>query len=254
MKRLSVILVTLITLLLPILCLAEEKELSAQEILDRVDEMWRGESSYAVITMTIKTRNWERTLKMKAFSLGKDYTLVTIMEPAKEKGTSTLKVEDNIWNYLPKTRRVVKIPSSMMMSSWMGSHLTNDDLVKESRYTDDYTYKITDEKKVDSEAVYEITLNPKPDAAVVWGKILMIVEKERLVPKEMKYYDENGKLVRTMSFSEVEEVDDHVLPTKFTVTPMDKEGEYTELKYEKIRFGVDIEKSFFSIQNLKRSM
>ena len=110
-----------------------------KDILDYVDELWRGKTSHATMTMTVKTRRYERAMTMESWSKGKDYSLIVIRKPKKDQNISTLKVKENIWNYLPKINRVTKVPSSMMSGSWMGSHFTNDDLVKDSSFVDEVT-------------------------------------------------------------------------------------------------------------------
>ncbi len=222
-----------------------------REILRKMDDLWRGESSAALVTMHIKTAHWERTLSMKAYSKGKDLSLMRIVRPKQEAGTATLKVEENIWNYLPKTRRVMKVPSSMMMGSWMGSHFTNDDIVSESRLEDDYTFEVV-EKEVDGVAVYQLTLNPRPEAPVVWGSIVLEVRQDTLMPTWEEYYDEEGQLVRRAVYEDVRTVDGRRLPMVMRMTPTDKPDEFTEIVYEKLMFDVPLEDGFFSLQNLKR--
>ena len=117
--------------------------LSAEKILDNVDDLYRSNASHGILTLSVTTVNWQRTLTLEQWSKGEDKSLIKILKPKKEKGLATLRVDKNMWNYLPKVKRVVKIPSSMMSSSWMGSHFTNDDLVKQSRMTEDYTFSIT---------------------------------------------------------------------------------------------------------------
>ena len=102
----------------------------------------RGESSIARITMDIRTENWDRSLTMVAWSLGTEHALIRVETPQKEAGTATLRAGEEVWNYLPRVDRTIKVPSSMMMGSWMGSYFTNDDLVKESRLIDDYEIEI----------------------------------------------------------------------------------------------------------------
>ncbi len=222
-----------------------------REILRQMDDMWRGESSAAVFRMHIKTEHWERTLEIKAYSKGKELSLMRIVLPKQEAGTATLKVEDNIWNYLPKTRRVMKVPSSMMMGSWMGSHFTNDDLVRESRLEDDYEFEL-EELEIDGVAVYHLTLLPKPEAPVVWGKIVLEMKQDPLVPIWQEYYDEDGILVRRAVFEDVQAVGERTLPMIMRIVPEDKPEEFTEIVYEKLMFDIDIADDFFSLQNLKR--
>ncbi len=222
------------------------------ELVRHVDRLWRGATSHAVMEMAVKTSRYERTMVMEAWSRGKDYSVVVIREPVKDRGIATLKRESNIWNFLPKINRVTKIPSSMMAGSWMGSHFTNDDLVKESTLEDEYASSLTFEGSRDGQRVYELTAVPRPDAAVVWGKVVMTIDQHSLAPTRMDYYDENGTLIRRMTFDQVREIDGRTIPMRLTLQPEDKPDESTVIVYRDIEFGVALEESFFSLQNLKR--
>jgi outer membrane lipoprotein-sorting protein len=226
--------------------------LSPKEILDKVDDLYRGSSSEGRMTMVIVTAHWKRTLKLEFWSKGKEKSLIRILSPKKEKGTATLRAGNDIWNYLPKVKRVIKLPSSMMSASWMGSHFTNDDLVKESRMAEDYTFELTYEGKRDGLEILEISCHPKPDAAVVWGKVLVSVNKHNYMPLVIHYYDEDLEPARTMHFSEVADLGDRSLPTLMTVVPEDKPDEKTVVKYEKIAFDVDLSDRVFSIRSLQK--
>jgi hypothetical protein len=227
-------------------------EPGGRELLRKIDDMWRGESSAVLMTMQIKTAHFERKLKMKGYSKGKDLTLMRITYPKQEAGTATLKVDNNIWNYLPRTRRVMKIPSSMMMGSWMGSHFTNDDLVRESRLEDDYDFELVVLDNADGVPIYQVTLLPKPDAPVVWGKITLDIRRDNLVPLVQDYFDEDLKLVRRATFSNVQKLEDRTIPLTMKMVPIDKPEEFTEIIYEKLLFDIDLDDRFFSIQNLKK--
>lgn len=225
--------------------------LTAEEILNKVDDLYRGTSSHGRMTMTVVTAHWKRTLSLELWSKGKDRSLIRILAPLKEKGTSTLRSGNEIWNYLPKVNRVIKLPSSMMSASWMGSHFTNDDLVKDSRFTQDYTFRISFEGKRDGEDVVEITCTPKPDAPVVWGKVQVLVRRVDYLPAVIRYYDEDLRLARTMVFSDFRILSGRSLPTLMTLTPEDKPGEKTEVSYQEIHFDVSLSDTFFSLRNLQ---
>jgi outer membrane lipoprotein-sorting protein len=221
-----------------------------QRLLDRIDDLFRGTSSEATLSMHIKTSSWERNLKLSVKSQGKDKALIKILEPAKEKGITTLRVGDNLWNYLPKVDRTIKVPAAMMSSSWMGSHFTNDDLVKESRLTDDYDATVTTRPQ-DHKGLWVITLVPKPNAPVVWGKLVAKVDAADELPTEETYYDEKGKLVRTLTFSDVKTIDGRRLPTTLTLVPTEHPGEETTLHYDELHLGVELPESTFGLQALR---
>ena len=223
-----------------------------KELIHHIDNLWRGETSKASMSMTVKTRRYERSMTMEAWSRGNDYSLVVIKKPIKDKGIATLKVEENIWNYLPKINRVTKVPSSMMSGSWMGSHFSNDDLVKESTFEDDYTSSITFEGTRDGVAIYELTSVPKLDAAVVWGKVVMEIKQKTLSPQRALYYDEEGLLIRTMTFDQPQKIGKLTVPMRLTLQPEDKPNESTVILYNNITLDIPLSDTFFSLKNLQK--
>ena len=220
MQRLGYLVIGLILCLAsPVWSQEAKPKLTAKQILDKVDDLYRGKSSHAKMSMKVVTEHWTREMKIEGWSKGKEKSLMRILAPRKEKGTATLKSGDNIWNYLPKVKRVIKVPSSMMGGSWMGSHFTNDDLIKESRMADDYDFKVTFEGKREGVEVSEITCIPKPDAAVVWGKLVVNVRTEDLQPLTVLYYDEDMELARTMTFSKFKTMHGRLLPSIMRIVP-----------------------------------
>src|SRR5574338_757729 len=103
-------------------------------------------------------------MSMKICTLEPDYSLIYITEPARDKGTVTLKRKNEVWNWLPSAQKVIKIPPSMMLQSWMGSDFTNDDLVRQSSIVKDYTHKLIGEEQVDKYPCYKIELIPLENA------------------------------------------------------------------------------------------
>lgn len=224
----------------------------AKEIVRKADKLMQGESNYSEISMMIHRPKWERNLKMKSWVKGDDYALVYITAPAKEEGQVFLKRAREMWNWLPSINRTIKIPPSMMMQSWMGSDLTNDDLVNQSSIVDDYNHSIIGSETIDGYECHKIELIPKEEAPVVWGKILSWISKDKYYTLRNEYYDENDELVNTEILSNIRDVGDRSIPTKFKVIPADEEDHYTIMEFENIKFNIEIDDSFFSIQNMKR--
>ena len=250
MKR--ILLTTLIGLFAwaPLAALAGEP--TAEELLNASDDMYRGDSSTATISMHVKTARWDRTMTMDVWSRGEEKSLLLIKSPAKEAGTATLKVDDNIWNYLPKVDRTMKVPASMMSGAWMGSHFSNDDLVKESRMAQDYEFAITSRPADNPEGLYIVECTPLPDAPVVWGKVVVKVRGEDLLTTEITYWDEKGELKRTMQFLDIKELGGRNMPSKMLLLPADKPDEYTEVIYEALDFDAEVPESTFTLQSLKQ--
>jgi len=245
----------------------------AREIVDRVARLFISQSSIATVEMQITREDVQRKISMQIWSLGSSNILVRIRSPQEDAGTAILKVGNKTWCYLPKANRTVKMPASMMMTPWMGSHFTLNDLVKESRLTNDYVIATSFEGKRDGVAVTEYTLTPRRAAVVVWGKITLEIRQADQMPVRQRYYDEDGKLVRELSFSEYKTVSGRLIPTRLVMRPMDKAGEkasadggvsvdgvrrppdqtveQTTITYENIVFDGPISAETFSRKNLK---
>ena len=239
-------------LLVPGSC-ADVSSNKAREILEKIDDLWRSSSSVARLKMVVRTEHYTREMILQSWTKGKEKSLVRIIAPLKEKGTLSLKNDSTLYTYLPKTDRVIRLTSGMMMGSWMGSHFTNDDLVRESRLAEDYQPRILFEGLRDGLRIIEFELLPKPDAPVVWGRIIIEVLAGDYLPIRSRYYDETLKLIRTLEFGRIEEMDGRMLPTVLHMQPEDKPGEYTELTYLDIEFNVDLPDSLFSLLQLRRT-
>lgn len=223
----------------------------AEYLLERVDNLHRGSSSHGTLTMFVKTDRWERSMTMEVWSLGDDYSLIRILEPKKERGTATLKAKRDLFTYLSKTGRTIKISGASMSGSWMGSHFTNDDLVKETRLARDFETVVKDGPTIEGHPTWAVILTPKRHAAVVWGRIDVMIRKSDLLPVGQLFYSEDLKPVRKMEFFDVKKMDGRDVATRMRMTPLDKPQEYTEMRYHDLQFGVDLSPSFFSVSQLK---
>ena len=230
---------------------AEASNLNPEKILNNVDDIYRSNASHGILTLAVTTSNRQRSLTLEQWSKGNNMHLIKVLKPKKEKDLATLRVDNNVWNYMPKVKRVVKIPSSMMSSSWMGSHFTNDDLVKQSRMVIDYDFSITYEGLRDGVDIVEISCIPKKNAAVVWGKVEVIVYRNDFIPLNIVYYDEDLKLSRTLKFSNIQVLGGKKIPLQMKMVPTDEPEESTAILWEKIEFDIVIKDDFFSLRKLQ---
>ncbi len=222
----------------------------ARDIIKAVDELYRTNSSYAKMEMNIVTPHWQRTLKMDVWTEGMEKTFIRLSEPAKEKGVATLRIGNEMWNYLPKTNKVIKVPPSMMMSSWMGSDFNNDDLVSEFSLLTDYTYNIITPDSAQKSLVY-VKCTPKEGLPIVWSYIIVAVREQDNIPVQEKYYDEKDKLMRIMNFKEIKTFDNRKIPSVMELIPQTEQGHKTELRYIDAEFNHQVDKNIFTLRNLR---
>jgi outer membrane lipoprotein-sorting protein len=222
--------------------------LSPDVIIKNVEHNLQSDSGYSKITMSVTTARGERTMKMESWNRGHEKSFIKVLYPKQDRGITFLKIDTTMWQYVPKIEKTIKIPSSMMMQSWMGSDFTNDDMAKESSIVDDYHAQLTSEER----EKYTLTLIPKEDAAVVWGKIVMEVAKEHFVPLRAIYYNEDGAQQRILYYSEVKVYGTRYLPTVMTLIPQDKKSNKTVVIMDEVNFDVKIEDERFTKNALIR--
>lgn len=225
---------------------------SAMEIIKKAENVIKGENAYGEISMTVVNPDYERTLKMRSWWVGNEKALIIIDSPKRERGNKTLKIGNEMWNYLKNTETTIKIPPSMMLQAWNGSDFTNDDLVRESNLEKDYKHKFLPDKTLSGELCWGVELIPNPDVAVVWGEIHYWVRKSDFIPARLDYFDEKGNMKRYMEFEEVKTLNGKKMPTIWRMINTSKEGSSTEMKVIDMKFDVKIPSRTFSFQELER--
>jgi len=249
MKQLKIIAFTCFGLISGIAVQSQD----ARDIIKKADEKMQGEkTSQSTMTMTIVRPTWQREVTFKSWTMGREHSLALVTAPAKEKGQSFLKRENEMWNWNPTINRLIKLPPSMMSQGWMGSDFSNDDLLKESSIVVDYTQTIVGEEEVDGWECYKIELIPLEDAAVVWGRIVKWISKEEFLQMKSEYYDEDDYLIKTELAYEIKSMDGRVIPSRFELIPEEEEGHRTIVVMDEIVFNKPIPESFFSQQNMKK--
>ena len=226
---------------------------SAVEIITKAEEVRRGAtSSKAEMTMTIVRPSWSRTMSMKSWSKGDDYAIMLVTAPKRDLGTVTLKRVKEVWNWMPRIERTIKLPPSMMSQSWMGSDFTNDDLVREASLIKDYDLKVLGDSTIGDRPCWKIEMIPHDDAAVVWSKVYVWVDKKDYLTMRNEFYDEDDYLINVMIASNIKTLGGKTFATKLEMIPVEDEGHKTVIEYQDIVFDTGISENFFSVQNMKR--
>jgi outer membrane lipoprotein-sorting protein len=220
------------------------------EVLDHLDDMYRAKSSHSTITMTVVRERGTRELTLESWSQGLDDALVVIRAPAREAGTATLLTKEGLWNYAPRADRLIRIPPGLLSESWMGSHFTNDDLLQETKYRTDYAASLSWAEEGGVRRL-KVTLIPKPEAPVIWSKVVFTLTAGDWIPQRVDYYD-GEEIVRTMTYSDVQTVSGRKLPMTMTLVPSDAPDERTVLKYDELQLDIAVDPEMFTRRGLRR--
>jgi outer membrane lipoprotein-sorting protein len=224
---------------------------TAKEIVKKADEKFRGTTSQVQLTIKTVRTNWSRSMDVKAWMKGSDYSMILIQSPAKDKGIAFLKRKKEVWNWMPSLERTIKLPPSMMSQSWMGTDFTNDDLVKEASIVNDYEHSFAGDTTIDNRPCYIIQMIPKPEAAVVWGKLVVCIDKKDFLELHTRFFDEDGRLVNIMNAYDIKMMDNRLIPTRFEMIPVDKKNQKTEMIYRDIKYNRPIDDGFFTAEKMK---
>lgn len=224
---------------------------SGREIVDKVESLLWARTMQGEFDMRIVTPRWERTLSLRVWMDRPRRSFVRVLAPAKEAGIGSLRIGNEMWNYLPAVERTIKIPPSMMLQPWMGSDFTNDDLVKQSSAIDDYAQKVLGEEAVDGQPLWKVEALPKPEAAVVWGRVLYWVRRD-FIPVKQEYYSDRGELVRVMSFGDVRSMGGRTIPTRWEMKPIGKPGNSTTIFVRSATYDIALDDEIFSQRNLQK--
>jgi len=219
-------------------------------MLARMDALYRSNSSIARMEIKVTRPRATRTLALRAWTRGEDEALVLIEAPPREAGTATLRVRENLWNYLPRIARTIRVPPSMMLGSWMGTDFTNDDLVKESSLRKDFVGRV--DRRSESPPGWWLALDVKPGVVGRWARIELLVADDDL-PLEERHFDRKGRLARTMRFDEVKVLGGRRLPTRIVLVPADADEQATEMRYLEARFDVPLPDDTFSLSRLEQA-
>ncbi len=228
----------------------QDAERDATAIVRDALNHWRGLSSHGVMTMTIHRSDWERTMSMESWSEGEKRSLVRVTEPRKDRGNGTLIDDNRMWTFSPKINRVIKVPSSMMNQSWMGSDFSNKDISRTDDIVEQYDHTLLRTFEMDGQAVYAIESIPHEDAAVVWGREVLRIREDNVMI-EQHFYDQDGVLVKTLKTLDIREMSGRSVAARQRMIKAETPDEWTEISIDSIEFDVELGDNVFTLSNLR---
>jgi outer membrane lipoprotein-sorting protein len=227
-------------------------ETDASALIRKCDAVLRGKTAHALADMVIVNPNWRRTVSMESWSEGTERFFIHVTSPQREKGTTFLKLGNLLYQWIPSAEMRIKITPSMMLQSWMGSDFTNDDLVKESSMVDDYTHSLLGTEILEGVQCFKLRLDPKPQAPIVWGRLVIWIRTRDYLPAREEFYNERGEMVKVMTFSDFRRANDRTYPMRWVMVPLNKQGHRTEYVLKSIIFNEKIDPAVFTLRNMEK--
>ncbi len=216
--------------------------LSATDVLNKVRQVWEGESFYALISLDLTIQAQTASYRFEVWTQGADSALLRFHAPKEKAGDAYLQVGNDLWYYSPNLGGAIKLPSMALGEAILGAGPSLDDLFRKTLARD---YQVTMSER---EGQYLLTLVPHANAPVVYGMLKVRVRTDFAL-EEVVYYDQRGAILRTANFSSYRTVNGRVIPTSMTV--VDANGDLTVERLEKVEFGIKLPPDFFTVHNLE---
>ncbi len=242
--------------LLVLVCLAQSLSALAQdapeprELIRKAMQHWRGLTSYSEMTMTVHRSDWERRFSMRAWTEGDKHSLVRVTAPKRDAGNGTLVIDRNMWTFSPKINRIIKVPSSMMSQSWMGSDFSNKDISKSTDIIDRYDHRLLRHEIIEGHSHYTIESIPHEEAAVVWGKEVLVIRDDFVLLRQ-EFWDQDDILVKVMRATEIRTMDGRTIASRIRMNKLETPEEWTEMTVDAVDFDIELEPSLFTLSNLR---
>ncbi len=186
--------------------------------LDRL----RGPAMVATYTLEVERPNRSKTYVLRVYTDGGDRSLIEVVEPRRDAGQAFLTVGEDIWVYNPRLGRVLRLPPSGRNDRFLGSDVSYADLA--GRDLERY-YEVTLEPSTGTSQVLTLRLVPKPRAPTPWGAVVMVLERDTLLPRKILYYDQRGAVAKEVRLEDAVDLGDgRYLVTKTTVTDRTRTG------------------------------
>lgn len=229
---------------------AVAETVDAKTLIKAAMEHWRGTTSHSEMTMIIHRPDWQRSMSMRSWTRGDEISLVRVTAPKKDVGNGTLMKDGSMWTYTPKVNRVLKIPSSMMAQSWMGSDFSNKEVSKSTEILYEYDHRLLETYEQDGHTVYVVEAIPHEDAAVVWGREVLHIRDDFVLLRE-EFWDQDDILVKVMQTLEVREMSGRSVATVMQMNKAETEDEWTRIEIGNIEFDIELSANVFTLSNLR---
>lgn len=230
---------------------APAQVLSADQILDRVDENAVAGNRISVVEMIIHSRRATRTLKLKSWIQGEEKAFTEFLEPARERGTKMLKLGDQLWTYSPEADRTISISGHLLRQSVMGSDLSYEDMMEDRKLRLAYEAAVVAEETIVGRPCWVLELKAKTEDVAYYSRKIW-VDQERFVLLREERFAKSGRLLKTLEVKSVIRVQNRWVQNDAAFKDALKTGDGTQFIIQSIEFEAVIPDSLFTKASLRK--
>jgi len=241
-----------VALTLPGGALAEEaqpdpSQAQAMEILKRADQIRFPSESFQV-DIAITSRNPDQTTearKYQVLSKGNDKTVISVTEPAAERGQIILMSGRDLWVFLPSVSQPVRLSLAQRLTG----QVANGDLAR-ANFSGDYTPKLLRTEMIDGESHYVLELNAV-DRSVTYQRVLYWIKQKNSYPLKAEFYSVSGRLLKSCKYENFKTMEGRKRPTRLVMEDALRGGEQSVLEYGSMKLR-DLPDKIFTKDYLKK--
>ncbi len=224
---------------------------STREILARVDENMTFQTAHTTAEMTIQYRQGDaRSLTYEAWSKGEDQSFLEFTAPARDAGSRFLRLGDEMWIFLPRVGKSVRIQGHMLRQGLMGSDFSYGDASENTSLVDDYEAKIEREETLDGRPTYVLYMTGLRDDLAYPSRRIW-VDAERWVPLKEERFARSGKLLKTAVLSDVRQVGERWYPFRVELDNALQSDTRTVMQFQEFKLDVDVPEELFTLRHLE---
>lgn len=229
----------------------ENTQPDPNELLKKIDENMSADTRHFKATMVIHGKRASRTIRSESWAEGEKKAFTQYLSPPREKGTKMLKLDKKLWIFSPSSDRTIRISGHMLRQSVMGSDLSYEDMMEDSKLFVNYHGKLEGEVTINDRSAWVLKLTAKTDKPA-YSKRKLWVDKEKIVPLQQETYAKSGKLLKKMTTEDLITIGKRTFPKKLIFKDMLKKGKGTEFIFETIEFDIPIPPHIFSKASLRK--
>ncbi len=227
---------------------APAQELTAEEIIERMEENQTHSTSIMEGRMIITDRFGERVSTYIAHTEGADRFLVEFTS-RDEEGQRILRRDDNLYLYYPDAREVIRLQGSALRDSLLGSDISYEDMTGGRGIIDDYRATLIGEEEVNGRPTYKIRLEAR-GTNVAYPEQVYYVDREEFVVRKSEQFARGGRLLKETLILETTEQDGYIFPTHIEVIDVTRGSSGTEMIIDDVQIGVSLPANIFSLEEL----
>jgi len=226
-------------------------ELSAEEIIARVDGNAYWESSRTRSRMIIRQGNRELVKEMLTWGDGDGNGFVEFVNPA-DRGTKYLKLGEDLWMFFPDADDLVRISGHMLRQGIMGSDFSYEDALESERLQELYEFALIGVEACAEGECYVLEAAARPGARVAYAQRKMWVDTEYFVLRQEELYAASGRLLKVARMEEIKVIGGRHVATRLTMEDVLRRNTSTTLVLDELELDVEIPEGMFSLQSLMR--